>query len=219
MLIACECSGAVRDAFRALGHDAWSCDLLPSNDMRFHNQCDVIRVLDMQWDLMIGHPPCGFLTNSAAWAYSDPNFDRYPGVGYHQKVKLGTLTGARRRAAREESIQFFQLLLEAPIDRIALENPTGVISTRIRKPEQIIQPHQFGEDASKGTCLWLKNLPPLVPTKHIAPRIVDGKPRWSNQTDSGQNKLSPSRTRAADRAVTYPGIAAAMAHQWGGILF
>jgi hypothetical protein len=166
---------------------------------------------------MVGHPPCDFLTNSAAWAYSDPNFERYPGVGYHQKVKRGTLTGAARRSAREESIEFFQLLLAAPIDRIALENPIGIISTRIRRPEQIIQPHQFGGDASKGTCLWLKNLPLLVPTKHIAPRIVNGKPRWANQTDSGQNKLSPSDNRASVRAITYPGIAAAMAEQWGSL--
>src|SRR5690606_3185255 len=114
-----------------------------------------------------------------------------------------------------ESLEFVRLLLDADIPRIALENPIGRISTAIRKPDQIIHPHQFGHDASKATCLWLKNLPPLLPTSLVAPRMVNGRPRWSNQTDSGQNKLPPSEDRWKIRSATYRGIADAMADQWG----
>lgn len=233
VLVACERSGAVRRAFRALGHDAWSCDLKPARDgAEQHFQCDVREVLDYEpaWDALLAiGPDCTFLTNSAAWAYSDGP--------YHQKLKLGTLAGAARREAREEAISFVKLLWDCGIERIAIENPIGVLSTRFRKWTQIIQPHQFGDDASKGTCLWLKGLPPLVPTRHILPRYVCAdcgtrnatgggckacasmrlRPRWANQTDSGQNKLSPNDDRPEVRAITYPGIAAAMAEQWGGM--
>lgn len=225
VLVACECSGVVREAFRALGHDAWSCDLKPADDgSEFHHTGDCLSVLSLEWDLMIAFPPCDYLTNSAAWAYKDANFERYPGVGYHQKVKPGTLVGEARRAARVEAVAFFRALWNAPIPRICIENPVGHMSS-LRKPSQIIQPHQFGDDASKGTCLWLRELPLLVPTESFPPRIVEYPPgsgkwvkRWSNQTDSGQSNVTPSDDRAAKRAVTYSGIAGAMAAQWGHLL-
>jgi len=207
VLIACECSGIVRDAFRASGNDAWSCDLKPSERPGNHICGDVRGVLGDGWDLMIAHPECTYLTISAEWAYTDGP--------YHMKLKPTTLVGAARRAAREDALAFVRLLLDCSIPRVAIENPVGVIGSRIRKADQTIQPYQFGEDASKATCLWLRNLPPLRPTRYVDPRIVNGKPRWANQTDGGQNKLSPSPTRSADRARTYEGIAKAMAEQWG----
>lgn len=155
---------------------------------------------------MIAHPECTYLTNSAEWAYSDGP--------YHQKVKPTTLTGKARREAREEAVAFVKFLFSRDIPRIAIENPIGHLSSRIDRPAQVIHPHQFGDDASKGTCLWLKGLPLLTPTKQIAPRLVNGKPRWANQTDSGQNKLSPSDDRWAKRSITFQGIADAMAQQW-----
>ena len=207
ILVACECSGTVRDAFRDRGHDAWSCDLKPTERPGQHFHCDVRGVLDRGWDLMVAHPDCTYLTIAAEWAYGDGP--------YHQQVKSTTLVGAARRAAREDALAFVRLLMACPIPRVAIENPVGAISSRIRRPDQTIQPHQFGDDASKATCLWLRNLPPLVPTGHVAPRMVGGRPRWANQTDRGQNRLSPSANRATDRARTYVGIAAAMAGQWG----
>lgn len=207
-MVACEFSGAVRSAFRALGHDAWSCDLLPAADgSEFHLQGDVKFAIaenngfffpqlgrHVAWDLMIAHPPCTYLCSS----------------GLHwNKRRPG------RAALTEESLEFVRLLLDAPIERIALENPIGCIGTRIRPASQIIQPYQFGHDASKQTCLWLKNLPLLKGTRYVEPRIVNGKKRWGNQTDSGQNKLGPSADRWALRSETYPGIAQAMADQWG----
>jgi hypothetical protein len=208
VLVGCERFGKVRQAFRALGHDAWSCDLVPAEDgSPYHFQCDVLTVCDRGWDLAIFHPDCTYLTISAAWAFTDGP--------YHQKVKPGTLVGAARREARQKALDFVIELASQPIPRIAIENPNGFLSTFWRKPDQTIQPHQFGEDASKGTCLWLENLPQLEPTSIIAPRWVNGRPRWGNQTDSGQNRLSPSDGRAMQRAATYPGIAKAMALQWG----
>lgn len=217
VLIGCEHTGAVRRAFRARGHDAWSNDILPATDLDPHHlQCDVLTILDRGWDLAIFHPDCTYLTCSAEWAYKDPDFSRYPGVGYHQRLKPETLFGEARREARRKAVEFCRKLLAAPIQRIAMENPIGHLSKAIRKPEQTIQPNWFGEDASKATCLWLKNLPPLVKTKQIEPRWVNGKPRWANQTDGGQNRESPAEDRWAVRAATYPGIANAMADQWGG---
>ena len=213
VLVACEYSGRVRDAFRALGHDAYSCDLLPADDgSMFHLRGDATKYLRDGWDMLVAHPPCTYLTSAAEWAYGDGP--------YHQKVKPGTLVGAARRAAREESLALFCAFLEAPIPFIAVENPVGVASTRIRKPDQTIQPHAFGADASRRTCLWLKNLPTLVSTKRIPGRLVptlSGKvvERWANQTDAGQNRLSPSPDRWKDRSKTYQGIADAMATQWG----
>jgi len=197
ILVGCESSGAVRRAFRDRGHDAWSCDILEADDgSPFHLRCDVLSILGDGWDMGLFYPPCTFLCVSGLhWN------GRRPG----------------RAAETERALEFVGALLSAPIDRVSLENPVGCISTRIRKPDQIIQPHQFGEDASKATCLWLRNLPPLVPTEHIAPRIFNGKPRWANQTDSGQNKLPPTADRWKLRSETYAGIAAAKAKQWGDL--
>lgn len=194
VLVACEYSGTVRDAFRARGHDAMSCDLLPTDVPGPHYQGDVRDVLEDGWDLMIAHPPCTYLSVS----------------GMHW-----TRRGLRDPQLTEDALAFVRLLMAAPIPRIAIENPVGMISTWIRKPEQIIQPWQFGHDASKKTCLWLKGLPPLTPTQIVEPRIVDGRKRWGNQTNSGQNRLSPSPDRWKIRSATYAGIAAAMADQWG----
>jgi hypothetical protein len=226
VLIACETSGIVRDAFIALGHNAMSCDLLPTEKIGPHYQGDVRDIIDNGWDLMIAHPDCTYLTNSAAWAFGDGP--------YHQKVKPCTLVGKARREARQEAIEFVRFLMDAPIKQIAIENPVGAISTFIRKADQYIQPYEFGHDASKKTGLWLKGLPPLKPTKYIEPRMVCcGKTltdkygcancngdkvvtqRWGNQTNSGQNKLTPGPMRWLDRARTYQGWADAMASQWG----
>lgn len=214
VLIACEYSGRVRDAFIKRGHDAMSCDLLPTEAPGPHYQGDIRDVLStMPWDLMIAHPDCTYLTNSAAWAYKDGP--------YHQAVKPETLVGAARRQARIEALGFVRLLMDAPIERIAIENPMGAISTAIRPATQYIQPHQFGHDASKITGLWLKNLSPLRATKNVPGRIVmhNGKQveRWANQTDSGQNKLTPGPDRWKDRARTYQGWADAFADQWGAL--
>jgi hypothetical protein len=194
VLIACEYSGRVRDAFNAMGHDAMSCDLLPTDTPGWHYQGDVRDVLYEGWDLMVCHPPCTYLSVS----------------GMHW-----TTRGLRDPQLTEDALDFVRLLLESPIEKIALENPISVISSRIRKPDQIVTPYQFGHDASKKTCLWLKNLPPLTPTKMVEPRMVNGKPRWGNQTDSGQNKLAPSDDRWKIRSETYEGIAHAMGLQWG----
>lgn len=204
----------MRDAFRARGHAAWSCDLLAASGK--HIQADVRTILNDGWDLAIFHPPCTYLTNSAEWAYKDPDFKRYPGVGYHQKLKPGTLFGAARRKAREEALDEVRMLMDAPIPKKGIENPRGAISTSIMKPTQIIQPNWFGDDASKATCLWLFDLLELEPTCFVPPRITaDGKKRWANQTDSGQNRLGPSEDRWQLRSLTYQGIANAMASQWG----
>lgn len=197
ILIACEFSATVRDAFAAQDWDAWSCDLLPCERGGKHYQQDVLGLLDAGWDMMIAHPPCTYLCSS--------------GLHWNKRVP-------ERAAQTEAALEFVAALLAAPIPRIALENPIGCISSRIRKPDQIIQPYQFGHDASKATCLWLKGLPLLRPTQYIEPRTVikDGKAlrRWANQTDGGQNKLGPSPDRWAERSRTYEGIAAAMAAQW-----
>lgn len=194
VLVACEYSGRVRDAFLARGHDAMSCDLLPTDAPGPHYHGDVFAIIGDGWDLMIAHPPCTYLCSS----------------GLHWNKRR-----PERAALTEEALVFVQRLMDAPIKRIAIENPIGCIGTRIRKPEQIIQPWMFGDDASKSTCLWLKGLMPLYPTQIVEPRIVNGKKRWGNQTDSGQNKLPPSDDRWKIRSETYIGIANAMASQWG----
>jgi hypothetical protein len=207
ILIACESSGTVREAFRALGHDAWSCDLLPADDgSKFHIQGNCLEQLYNGWDMLVAHPPCTYLTNSAEWAYKDGPF--------HQKPKPETLVGKARRDARELALGFFKECLNAPIERICIENPVGAAS-RIRKPDQIIQPWMFGHNVSKKTCLWLKNLPPLVPTEIIEPKIVNGLQRWGNQTPNGSDKRGPSADRWKARSKTYEGVALAMAKQWG----
>lgn len=179
VLVACEFSGVVRDAFKALGHDATSCDLLPSESDGKHYRGDVRDILGDGWDLMIAHPPCTYLAVSGArwWA--------------------------GRKQEQSEALEFVRLLLDAPIQRIALENPIGAISKAIRKPDQIIQPWQFGHGETKATCLWLKNLPALEPTK-----VVDGREQrvW---------KMPPGENRWRERSRTYSGVAYAMADQWG----
>lgn len=194
VLIACEFTGTVRDAFIARGHDATSCDLLPSETPGPHYRGDVRDILGGTWDLMIAHPPCQYLCAS----------------GMHW-----TTRGKRDPVLTEEALDFVRMLMLAPIPRKAIENSKGAISGRIRKPDQIIQPYQFGHDASKETHLWLEGLPMLKATKYIEPRIIDGRKRWANQCDSGQNKLAPSADRWKLRSATYAGIAAAMADQWG----
>ena len=194
VLVACESSGTVRDAFIRAGHDAVSCDLLPTDAPGPHYQGSVLDIIADGWDLMVAHPPCTYLSVS----------------GMHW-----TTRGLRDPKLTEDALGFARALMDAPIEKIAIENPVSVISSRIRKPDQIIQPYQFGHDASKKTCLWLKNLPLLKPTNHIPGRSVNGKLRWANQTDSGQNRLPPSKDRWKLRSQTYWGIAQAMAEQWG----
>ncbi len=166
VLVACEFSGVVRDAFLALGHDAVSCDLLDTEQPGPHIRGDVYEILGDGWDLMIAHPPCTYLSSS----------------GLHWN---GRIPG--RAQMTEEAVRFVRNLMEAPIPRIAVENPIGCLSTRIRKPDQIVQPWQFGEDASKATCLWLKGLPALMPTDELPGGRMA---RRANQTASGQNRLA-----------------------------
>lgn len=196
VLVACEFSGVVREAFAARGHDAWSCDVLPSEREGKHLQRDVREVLDNAWDLMIAHPPCTYLCSMGIW-------------WNHKRPERIPLT--------EEALQFVRLLMDAPIDKIAVENPVGCIGTRIRKADQLVQPWQFGHEANKPTCLWLKNLPLLTHTKIV------GKGKF--YTKANGNRMSAwshitSGTRKAERARiasrTFQGIADAMAEQWGG---
>lgn len=217
-LVACEESGAVRDALLSRGIDAVSCDLLPTASPGPHIQGDVTGQLSKAWAGIIAFPDCTYLTCSAEWAYGNPNYRRYPGAGYHQKVKPNTLVGAARRAARQRAIKFVNQIITSN-RRVVLENPVGVLSRHIGKA-QVIQPYMFGDDASKKTCIWSFGLPDLVipdPGSWYPPRMVSGKPRWSNQTDSGQNKLSPGPDRARDRSRTYPGIANAIADLVEGV--
>jgi hypothetical protein len=210
VLIGYSACPLTRAAFEAQGCDVWTCDLLPARDNSpKHIHGDIWQAaLTQDWDFAVMHPMCTYLTCSAAWAFGDGP--------YHQKVKLGTLVGAARRAARDDALENFSRLLDLPFP-VAIENPgTSFVSKAIRKPSQIIQPWQFGDDASKATGFWLSDGVPLLrSTKHVRPRVVNGKYRWSNQTDSGQNRLSPSPTRWLERSATYPGIAAAMGEQWG----
>lgn len=194
ILVACEFSGAVRDQFALRGHFAVSYDWLPSTTPGYHLQEDVLTTLEDGWDMMIAFPPCTYLCRSGIhWNKNNPE----------------------REALTEQALEFVRKLMNAPIPKKVIENPIGLISTRIRKPDQIIQPYQFGEDASKATCLWLKEVPLLVPTQYIPPRIINGKQRWSNQHDNGQNILGETLARSKLRSETYLGIASAMGEQWG----
>jgi len=180
VLIGAEFSGIVREAFRAKGHDAWSCDLLPTEiPSPYHIQGDVLSILNDGWDMMICHPPCTHLAVSGARWFKD------------------------KEREQQEALEFVRQLLAASIDKIALENPVSIISTHIRKPDQIIQPWMFGHGETKKTCLWMKNLPLLIPTN-----IVDGR-------EARVHRLPPSENRWKERSRTFPGIAAAMAEQWG----
>lgn len=180
VLIACEFSGIVREAFRKLGHDAYSCDLLeseiPSDN---HIQDDVLKYLKPEWDLIIAHPPCTYLAVSGARWFKD------------------------RQQEQQQALDFVKKLMDAPVKKICIENPVSVISSKIRKPDQIIQPWQFGHGETKATCLWLKGLPKLVPTN-----IVDGR-------ENKVHKMPPSKDRWKNRSRTFQGVADAMAEQWG----
>ena len=181
ILIACEYSGTVREAFSKLGHDAWSCDILETEIPGNHLQCDVREILGDGWDMMIAHPPCTHLAVSGARWFKD------------------------KKVEQAEALEFVRLLLNAPISKIALENPISIISSHIRKPDQIIQPWQFGHGETKATCLWLQNLPKLQPTN-----IVEGREQriW---------KMPPGENRWKERSRTFEGIAQAMANQWGNL--
>jgi hypothetical protein len=190
VLVACEFSGTVRDAYARRGHDAWSCDIIPSESPGNHFQCDVLSVLDRGWDLMIAHPPCTHLAISGSrW--------------FPKKIK-----------EQQDAIDFVLALLNAPIKMIALENPVGVIGTVVRPADQIIQPWMFGDEAQKTTCLWLKNLPPLRPTKIVSrgefiQHSNTTMPKWYDDTWD-----LPPEQRKKERARTFKGIAEAMASQW-----
>lgn len=202
ILIVCESSGTVRDAFRAFGHDAWSCDLLPADDgSPYHLQCDMFEAINDSWDLIGMHPECTYMNVA--------------GIHWNNRGRGWEKT--------EASIEQVKRLMSHK-GAWYLENPISIISTRIRKPNQIIQPYEFGDDASKKTCIWTNKLPVLQidPTARKNGRLVEWPKgsgniveRWSNQTDSGQNKLPPSKDRWKERSKTYPGIAKAFAKQWG----
>lgn len=203
VLIACEYSGVVRDAFRKLGHDAWSCDILPTDaDPTYHFQCDVREIANDNWDLMIAHPPCTYLT-VAGNKWLKPEYkDRFP----------------ERHEQMEEASEFFLYLVNLPIPMIAIENPIGRMSSIYKKPTQIIQPYQFGHPVRKATCLWLKNLPPIKPT-NIVPYEVDvfasgnTQSKWHTETGHIRDKVERSKARSK----TFQGIADAMAATWGNI--
>jgi hypothetical protein len=211
VLIGYSCCPLTREAFERAGCEAWTCDLLPARDgSPRHLQCDIWEVAQDRWDAAIFHPMCTYLTVSAAWAFTDGP--------YHQRVKPGTLVGAERREARDAALENFRRLLALPYPK-AIENPApSFVSKAIRPPDQTIQPYQFGDDASKRTGLWLDGLPRLRPTERVPGRVVNGRERWANQTDSGQNRLTPGADRWLERSKTYPGIAAAMGSQWGDYL-
>jgi site-specific DNA-cytosine methylase len=195
VLIACECSGAVRDAFIEKGHDAWSCDILPcEGDPEKHLHCDVFTVLDKGWDLMIAHPPCTDLSVAGARWFKEK----------------------RKDGSQKASIEFFMRLANANVNKICVENPVSIMSKEWRKPDQIIQPWMFGDEFSKKTCLWLKNLPKLEPTKIVGKGEIityeSGRtmPKW--YADAFR---LPKAERSKLRSRTFPGIAQAMANQWG----
>lgn len=179
VLVACEYSGITRDAFRARGHEAWSCDVLPTERPCPHFQCDVEEILDYGWDMMICHPPCTHLAVSGARWF---------------KYKLPEQAAA---------LDFVRLLMAAPIPKLALENPVSIISSHIRKPDQVIQPWQFGHGETKATCLWLTGLPKLLPSS-----IVSGR-------ETRVHRMPPGENRWKERSRSYEGIAQAMAAQWG----
>jgi len=202
VLIACEFSGIVREAFKALGHDAWSCDILPTEIPGNHIQDDILNHLNDGWDLMIAHPPCTYLSNA--------------GIRWFNEEKYGE-KAIERKKLRLEAFDFVMKLYNTPIEKIAIENPTGWLNSHFRKPDQTIQPWQFGDEESKRTCLWLKNLPKLESTKIVSPKIYGyyktgkniGKPIYGN------NYLKFSEDRWKERSRTFQGIANAMADQWG----
>ena len=214
-LVLYETSGAMRRALEARGWDVWTADMLPALEptpRHIVTDLESPGGLNMEalvaWikpDLIIAHPTCTYLTCSAEWAYTDGP--------YHQKVKPETLVGAERRAARESAISTVKRIWKLLSKIKVIENPVGALSKRFMKPSQTVQPYDYGDDASKRTCLWMDGVGPMTadPKNKVPPRMVDGRPRWGNQTDSGQNKLSPSSDRWRKRSETYPGIAIALA--------
>ena len=195
VLVACEFSGTVRDCFIAMGHDAISCDLLPTEARGPHIEGDVLDLLYMEhFDLVIAHPPCTYLSSS--------------GLHWNKRIP-------GRAEKTEDALEFITKIWNAPVEKMCIENPVGCINTRLDfmpKP-QYVQPYNYEEDASKKTGLWLRGLAPLQPTGDIEPRYVDGKPRWSNQSDTGYDKFGGGQGK--ERSVTFFGLAAAMATQWG----
>lgn len=192
ILVACECSGRVREAFRAIGHDAWSCDLQPADDNSpYHLQGDVIGVLEADWDMMIAFPPCTHLASSGARWF------------------------AQKRIKQNKALAFIEVLVNAPIPKICIENPIGIISTRLYPPTQIIQPFWFGEAARKATCLWLKGLPPLEPTNIVEPDLVTYQRSDGTTTTFSADYGGGGPDSGKRRSVTYQGVANAMANQWG----
>lgn len=204
ILVACEESQTITKELRSRGHMAFSCDLqeCSGGHPEWHFKRDVFEIINLGWDMMIAHPPCTYLSVSGLhWNKRNPE----------------------RAQKTEDALKFVQKLMDADIPKIAIENPVSCISSRIRKPDQIIQPYQFGDDASKKTCLWLKGLKPLEHTDYIKPRIVEGKERWGNQRDDGQNFILDKKGVILGwnneeikkaRSKTFPGIAKAIAEQW-----
>lgn len=194
VLIACEFSGVVREAFRKRGHDAWSCDLIPSLDNSpYHLICDVLTILDQRWDMMIAFFPCDRLLGAGALHW-----------------KKWQASGEQQRA-----IEFALKLLNAPIDKIAAENPVGILSTVYRKPDQIIQPYQFGHMEQKKTCLWLNNLKKLVPTNDVYEEMMKLPKRERERVHHESPGIKNGLTRSQRRAICFPGWAEAFAEQWG----
>jgi hypothetical protein len=203
VLVACEYSGIVRDAFTAKGHDAWSCDILPTESEGNHIQDDILKHLDNGWDLMIAHPPCTYLSNAGIRWFNEEK--------YGDKARL-------RKQLRLESLEFVKKLYYCNIPKICIENPVGYLNLNFRKPDQIVQPYFFGDEESKRTCFWFKNLSPLKHTKLVKPKIYGyyktgnkiGKPIYFHEYNSGKD-------RAKVRSKFWKGIANAMANQWGDI--
>jgi hypothetical protein len=198
ILVACEFSGTVRDAFAAKGHDAWSCDILPTESPGNHYQCDLFEVIDKDWDLIIAHPPCTYLTVTGNRWFKPEYKDRFP----------------TRQQDREDAVNFFMKIANNKCPKIAIENPVGVMSRIYRKPDQIIQPYQFGHDESKKTCLWLKGLPLLKPTNIVEPYIIKHKSGKTSSRWHFESLKLPPHERMKARSKTFPGIANAMAEQW-----
>jgi site-specific DNA-cytosine methylase len=203
VLVACEYSGIVRDAFSKLGHDAWSCDILPTESLGNHIQDDILKHLDNNWDLMIAHPPCTYLSNAGIRWFNEEK--------YGEKAKL-------RKKLRLEALDFVKKLYYCNIPKICIENPVGYLNHNFKKPDQIVQPYFFGDEESKRTCFWFKNLKPLEHTKLVKPKIYAyyktgrkiGKPIYFHEYNSGKD-------RAKIRSKFWKGIAEAMAAQWGTI--
>ena len=203
VLVACEESQEVCKAFRELGHEAYSCDIEPCSGghPEWHLQCDALEIIKMRWDLIIAHPPCTYLTNAGNKWFKLEYQERFPD----------------RKQKREDAVSFFMAFWNADCPRVAIENPQGIMSSRFRKPDQYIEPYMFGDAEKKKTGLWLRGLPALAPTNVVEPIIIEcasgaREPRWHMET-----MHLPPKERSKARSKTFPGIARAMAEQWGGI--